>query len=44
MRAFTPPSGSDHPGPEARMDEAASTVDGPEHLALQRRSDSMRAR
>ncbi|KAJ7788800.1 hypothetical protein B0H14DRAFT_3503730 [Mycena olivaceomarginata] len=40
MLAFTPPSESDDPGPETRLDVAASTVDRPEYPAVQRR-DSM---
>ncbi|KAJ7801687.1 hypothetical protein B0H14DRAFT_2894565 [Mycena olivaceomarginata] len=42
MPAFTPSSESDHPGPEARLDVGALTVDHPEHPVVQRR-DSTRA-
>ncbi|KAJ7814665.1 hypothetical protein B0H14DRAFT_2849665, partial [Mycena olivaceomarginata] len=40
MPAFTPSSESDHPGPEARLDVGASTVDHPEHPAVQRRDST----
>jgi hypothetical protein len=37
MPAFTPPSESDDPCPETRLDVAASTVDRPEYAAVQQR-------
>ncbi|KAJ7688327.1 hypothetical protein B0H14DRAFT_2653300 [Mycena olivaceomarginata] len=40
MPAFTPSSESDHPGAEARLDVGASTVDHPEHPAVQRRDST----